>query len=169
MRSIARSFVIPHLFRPARSTLALTGLLSLALASTAWVRLNVSPSVPYGLYLLHAVPSSVARGTLVLLPVPTNVQHVWSRWLPLLKPVAGVAGDYITTLEGTLSINGVSFGVILPVAHGQPLPQIPARLRVAEGEVFLASPTPGSLDSRYFASVPLTRLTAVATPLWIWR
>src|SRR5437764_13338091 len=78
-----------------RSTLLLGGFFLAAVLSTHWVRLNMSPSVPYGLYRLTAVQPPLARGTLVVLPVPASVQRYWSPWLPLLKPVAGVAGDQV--------------------------------------------------------------------------
>lgn len=155
--------------RPSRSTLALAGFLCLAALSTRWLRLNVSPSLPYGLYRLHAVPPTLTRGMLVLLPVPPSVQHVWPRWLPLLKPVAGVPGDHIALLDQELRINGVSFGLVLLHTHGKALPQMVGSWVVADGEIFVASAVPRSLDGRYFGSTKVTALTAVATPFLTWR
>jgi len=40
---------------------------------------------------------------------------------------------------------------------------------VQEGEVFLASPVVGSLDSRYYSFVRITDLTAQAIPLLTWH
>jgi len=56
-----------------RSSLVLGVLVLTAVVSTRWVRLNVSPSSPLGLYRLTAVPTPLARGTLVVLPVPPEV------------------------------------------------------------------------------------------------
>ena len=56
--------------RGRRSSLVLGVLVLTAVVSTRWVRLNLSPSVPRGLYRLAAVPAEVARGTLVVLPCP---------------------------------------------------------------------------------------------------
>jgi conjugative transfer signal peptidase TraF len=155
--------------RPSRSTLLVASLLCLAVLSTRWLRLNVSPSLPYGLYRLHAVPPTLSRGTLVLLPVPVSVQHVWPRGVPLLKPVAGVPGDRIEMIEQELRINGVSFGPILQHTHGQTLPQIRGSWMVLADEVFVASPVPRSLDGRYFGCTKVSALTAVATPFLTWR
>jgi conjugative transfer signal peptidase TraF len=155
--------------RPQRSTLLLAGLLCLAVGSTRGLRLNVSPSLPYGLYRLHAGPPTLTRGTLVLLPVPVSVQHVWPRWVPLLKPIAGVPGDAVELLDQELRINGVAFGPVLSHTHGQALPQIRGSWIVADGEVFVASAVPRSLDGRYFGCTPVRALTAVATPLLTWR
>ena len=155
--------------RPTSGTVVL-GLVVLAcMGSTRVLRLNVSGSLPYGLYRLAPVPPVVARGTLVVLAVPPSVQHVWSRWLPLLKPVAGTRGDTVCSTEDRLFINGEDYGPILRTAHGRPLPQLQGCLVVQAGEVFLASPIAHSLDSRYFGAVSVTDLTAVAFPLVPWR
>jgi len=163
------SFSSAPLVRPQCSTLLLAGVLCLAVLSTRWLCFNVSPSLPYGLYRLHAVPPTLTRGTLVLLPVPPSVQHVWSRWLPLLKPVAGVPGDRIEAEGWELHINDVSFGPILQHTHGHALPQLMGSWIVTDGEVFVASAVPRSLDGRYFGCTPVTTLTAVATPFLTWR
>jgi len=155
--------------RPQRSTLLLAGFLCLVVGSTRWLRFNVSHSLPYGLYRLHAVPPTLTRGMLVLMPVPPSVQHVWSRWVPLLKPIAGVPGDRIELLGEDLRIHDVSFGPVLVHAHGQALPQIRGSWIVADDEIFVASTVPRSLDGRYFGCTKVAALTAVATPLLTWR
>ena len=152
----------------ARRSLVLGVLLLAAVVSPRWLRVNVSPRAPLGLYRLAPVPPVVARGTLVGLAVPPSVQHVWSRWLPLLKPVAGTRGDTVCSTEDRLFINGEDYGPILRTAHGRPLPQLQGCLVVQAGEVFLASPIAHSLDSRYFGPVPIAALTAQATPLLTW-
>src|SRR5262249_35831931 len=55
--------------RPRRSTLVLGVLVLAAVVSTRWVRLNLSPSVPVGVYRLARLAPPLARGTLVVLPV----------------------------------------------------------------------------------------------------
>ena len=156
--------------RPQRSTRVLAGLVLAAVLSTRWVRLNVSGSLPYGLYRLAPIPHPLARGTVVLLPVPESVQHVWSRWTPLLKPVAAVAGDEVCSTEGRLFINGEDYGPILRTAHGTHLPHmLQGCFVVQEGEVFLASHVGHSLDSRYFSCVRIGDLTAHAIPVLTWH
>ena len=155
---------------PRHSTLVLAELVLAAVLSTRWVRLNVSGSLPYGLYRLAPIPQPLPRGTVVLLPVPATVRHVWSRWMPLLKPVAAIQGDTVCSTEGGLWINGQAYGPILREAHGRPLPHMLDGCSVVqEGEVFLASPVVGSLDSRYYSFVRITDLTAQAIPLLTWH
>jgi type IV secretory pathway protease TraF len=153
------------------STLVLGGVVLVAIVSTHWIQYNISPSAPLGFYRLTALGAAPHVGTLVLLPVPAVMRPWWpSWWIPLLKPIAAVAGDEVCVEEGWVRIRGRWYGPMLTEAQGKPLPQCWAGCRtIAEGEVFLASDTPHSLDSRYFSSVPVATLTAQAVPLLTWR
>ena len=156
--------------RGPRSSLVLGVLVLAAVVSTRWVRLNLSPSVPRGVYLLERrAPMALMRGTLVLLPVPASVQPWLRAWRPLLKPVAGLPGDHACNVEDTLLIDGVSYGPIYREAHGMALPAWQGCRTVQPGEVLLASQAPRSLDGRYWGMTPVADLTAHAIPLWIWR
>ena len=159
-----------HGARSPRRRLVLGVLVLAAVVSTRWVRLNIAPSVPYGLYWLRAVPPTVPRQALVVLPVPAVMRPWHSRWISLLKPVAAVAGDEVCgNPDAGLTIAGEAYGPLLREAHGLRLPTMAWCLTVEEGEVFLASKAPRSLDSRYFGLVPITGLTAMAVPLLTWR
>src|SRR2546426_785159 len=160
------SWSVPRARGP-RSSLVLGVLVLAAVVSTRWVRLNLSPSVPVGVYRLARLAPPLARGTLVLLPVPGAVRP-WAS-LPLLKPVAGIAGDVACVLDGRLTVNDEDYGPVLTEAHGMALPQWWGCTVVREGEVEVASKAPRSNDSRYFGPVPIAAVTAVAIPLWTWR
>jgi len=140
-----------------------------AVVSTRWVRLNLSPSVPVGVYRLERLAPPLARGTLVLLPVPVAV-HPWhSRWTPLLKPIAAVAGEEVCVQQGALWVGEQWYGPVYGAAHSKPLPQLEGCQVVPEGAVFLASPAPRSLDGRYWGMTRVSDLTAQAVPLWTWE
>jgi type IV secretory pathway protease TraF len=154
----------------------LGGLVLAAVLSTRWVRVNVSPSVPVGLYRLAPLSVALARGTLVVLPVPASIQAFHSRWVPLLKPVAALAGDVVCVWGSTLWVWGPTagaeptwYGLVWREHQGRPLPRIEGCHLVQDGTVFLASAAPNSLDSRYCAAVPISTLTAQAFPLVTWR
>lgn len=135
------------------------------------VRVNLTPSLPPGLYHLHPVTDWLSRGSLVIIPVPASIRSFHSRWLPLLKPVAGLAGDVLCRRQDHLVRQGEDFGPIYTTPHGQPVPvalQEGDCLTVPPGQVFLASPKDRSLDSRYFGLVAIADLTALATPVWTW-
>jgi conjugative transfer signal peptidase TraF len=154
--------------RPRRS-LVLGVLVLAAVLSTRWVRLNISPSAPVGLYRLAMVQEPLARGALVVLPVPAAIQAFWSSWVPLLKSVAGLPGDEVCLGEEGLHVAGRWYGPVSQAAHGRPLPRIRGCFVVQAGAVFLASQAPGSLDGRYFGPTPMATLTAQAIPLFTWR
>ena len=155
--------------RPPRRSLVFGVLVLAAVVSTRWVRLNLSPSVPRGVYRLAAVSPPLARGTLVVLPVPRAVRRWHSRWQPLLKPIAALAGDLVCAQADGLWIVGQAYGPVYPEAGGAPLPRLQGCVRVPAGAVFLASPAPRSLDGRYFGMTPVATITAQATPLLTWR
>lgn len=150
-----------------RTLLLMVLLLALLGLSTAYVRLNVSPSLPLGLYRLHPVARPLTRGTLVIAQVPG-----WSaRAVPFLKPVAAVAGDSVCHVGQRLVIAGRSYGAVLATWRGAPLPSAIAAdtcATVPPGHVFLATAAPRSLDSRYYGPVAITQITAIATPLLTW-
>ncbi len=152
-----------------RSSLVLGVLVLAAVVSTRWVRLNLSPSVPRGLYLLRAVMLPLPHGTLVLLPAPASIHPWWPTSTPLLKPVAAIAGEEVCGIWDHLWVQGEWYGPVYTEADGKPLPHLEGCVVVPEGAVFLASKKPRSLDGRYFGMTRVRDLTAQAIALWTWR
>ena len=152
--ALARSFVVVFLA---------------VLVATRFFRVNVSPSVPYGLYRLTAVPPVLARGMLVMLPVPASVQPWHSRWVPFLKPVAAVAGEEVCVRDDRLWVAGVAYGPVYAAVAGKRLPRLAGCQVIPEGAVFLASTAPRSLDGRYWGMTPVATLRTAAVPLLTWR
>jgi type IV secretory pathway protease TraF len=141
--------------------------LGLLAAGASAVRLNVSPSLPYGLYRLHVVAAPLTRGTLVIVHVPG-----WSaRTVPFLKPVAAVAGEWVCRVGQALVIHGEDYGPVYDAWRGDPLPSAIAAdtcVVVPPGHAFLATTAPASLDSRYYGPIAMEQIAATATPLWTW-
>ena len=150
-------------------TILLSALVLAAVLSTRFVRLNISPSVPYGVYTLSAVPASLAPGLLVVLPPPAAIWPWWPSLTALMKPVAAVAGEEVCAQGGNLVVHGEAYGPIYTEAQGKPLPHLEGCQRVPTGQVFLASREPKSLDGRYWGFTSIGALTTSATPLLIWR
>jgi type IV secretory pathway protease TraF len=113
--------------------------LSLLAAGTSSIRLNISPSLPYGLYRMRSVASPLPRGTLVVVHVPG-----WSaRTRPFLKPVAAVAGEWVCPVGQALVIDHRDYGPVYEAWRGDPLPSTIAAdtcVIVPPGHVFLARP-----------------------------
>jgi len=141
--------------------------LSLLAVSLTSVRLNISHSLPLGLYRVHPVARPLTRGLLVIVHVPG-----WSaRTRPFLKPVAAVAGEWVCRVRDALVIHGEDYGPIYETWRGNPLPSaiaVDTCLVVPPGYVFLATDAPQSLDSRYYGPVAIRQISAIATPLLTW-
>jgi type IV secretory pathway protease TraF len=162
-----------------RSTALVGAAVLVVVVSTHWWTFNITPSVPVGLYWRRAVPPTLARGDLVIFAVPASVQAFHSRWLPLLKPVAAVAGDLVCMDSALLwaasnwtERPAVAYGLVHQQVAGEDLPQLLGEghcLTIEEGQVLLASKEPRSLDGRYFGLTPITDIRALALPLLTWR
>jgi type IV secretory pathway protease TraF len=158
---------------------ACLGVVLACLASTHWLTLNLSPSVPKGLYRYVAGGPAFVRGDLVVVPAVAFGRPWYARWLSLLKPVAGIPGDTVCVdTEGvrlrysrqSLGVGlplWVNFGPVYPEHKGQPLPVFWGCHVVEDGEVFVASRAPKSLDGRYFGMTSVTRARQVV-PVWTW-
>jgi type IV secretory pathway protease TraF len=134
--------------------------------SLPWVKLNLTASAPRGVWAVHPVPPVVERGMWVTLAVPEAVRAFAPRWTTLLKYVAAVEDDVVCVSDRTLWIRGVWYGPVYTQVQGQPILHLgDGCFAVEPGRVFLASQAEKSMDSRYFSSVAITDLRAVATPL----
>jgi len=135
---------------------------------------NASASVPLGLYIA-ASADTIARGDLVLVrpPKPLAVflaeRGYVAHGVPLLKHVAALPPQVVCAEGTAITVDDET------VAHrrmadrlGRPLPTWHGCHRLESGEVFLLNPAePGSLDGRYFGTLPRTSVVARLRPVWI--
>lgn len=157
----------------------LTGISLLsALAFAFGVRINLTPSLPIGLYVADA------RGSLVEFCPPGPASEVSAvrgyrelgvcpdRHAPLLKPVVARVGDRVSIDAQGIRVNGEA----LPntQAHAtdhrrRPLQPYPAgTYAVAAGTVWVASTwNDGSFDSRYFGPIRVESVRSTLAPLWV--
>lgn len=130
--------------------------------------LNVSPSVPIGVYRLD--PDLPRRGDFAVVRLPPHHRAFADTRLPrsflLVKPVVAIAGDAVCRLGLSLWINGRR-SVSVPIANrlGGPLLTWRGCQRLDPGEVFLLSTERGSYDSRYFGPIQTRYVIGKATPL----
>jgi conjugative transfer signal peptidase TraF len=174
-RSLDRRFRCGFCVRVARTIpgIVFGAALVLVVASVTARRFtwNLTPSLPRGLYLL--LPgTSPTRGAIVLFDVPTSARPfaVTRHYLPsgarLLKRVVGLPGDRVCVAGSAVFINGRVFApVLLSDSRGRHLEPVSFCGPIPPDEVFVATPTPLSFDSRYFGPIPLAALTVVQ-PVW---
>jgi len=176
--------------RAVRAFARLVGGLAVAAAVTAMVaglvgfRINLTNSVPAGIYRVVAAP--VARGALVSVCLdPTNTavreaiaRHYFpegpcpGRLLPFLKYVEAVGGDTVVLGDAGVSVNGQAVPNTAAVKVdwvGRPI------ARAARGTyhlsatqvLLLATHRPGSFDGRYIGPSETSSIQAVLKPIWL--
>jgi conjugative transfer signal peptidase TraF len=174
-----------------RRTFLSSVLLSLGITAAVMVagnmgyRLNLSESMPVGIWHIQPLPADLTRGLVVVLCMPPSSDSRMARLRryigdgpcpdetePLLKPVAAVAGDEVTLSEIGVSINGKHIFNSAPLAldaAARPLPHLFGTYQVKPHEVWLISTySPDSYDSRYFLGVPVSAIRGTARPVWVW-
>jgi conjugative transfer signal peptidase TraF len=170
--------------RPRQSVvLALAIAACAAAAAAAWwppLRINLSPSLPLGLYRLTAA-TRAAPGDLVLAcPPPRFAALALARHyllpgscpggtMAVGKLLLAVAGDRVQVAANGMAVNGHALpgtAAAATDAAGRPLPPWPAASRpVGRAEIWLVAPHPRSLDSRYFGPVARSLLRGRLLPL----
>jgi conjugative transfer signal peptidase TraF len=152
-------------------------------AVQAGFRVNLTPSMPKGLWHVQPV-ATVHRGdTVVVCAPPLETSEGLERGYigaggcpggsePLLKPVAAVAGDVVSVGRDVVAVNGQALPDVVPLTHdsaGRPLFGVaPGNYRVRDGEVWVVSShVPNSWDSRYWGAVSLAGIQGRAEPVWV--
>lgn len=162
------------------------GLLALAatvvgVVHAAGLRLNLTPSVPRGVYLLR--PGVPVRGDLVAACLPAEAAALGRQRgylgsgtcagasAPVLKFVAATAGD-VVELGADIRVNG-NYLQAAPPLHdrsGRRLDSYPSsHYELGHGELWLYSPSTHSWDSRFYGPISDDDLLGVVQPLWIWE
>jgi len=176
----------------ARRTLAMcaagaTMLGALATAYAAGLRVNVTPSMPVGLWAVVSGRTAPTHGDIVTVCLPDGAalrQAMQRGYIasgacpdgaePLVKPVAAVTGDLVTVSPNGISVNATQVANTAALAQdeaGRLLhPMAAGSYRVTPNELWLLSGhNPRSFDSRYFGAVPVANVLGVAHPLWVLR
>ena len=150
-----------------------------AICTVAGIRINDSPSLPVGLYL---VTTRYGANQVEFCPTGAFAQLAIARGYrdagscsdggaPLLKPVVARIGDIVEVSAAGLAVNGNLLPNTAPMKHdtkNRPLTPWPSgRYSVAEDSVWVASSYDArSFDSRYFGPVPLNWVRNYVRP-WI--
>ena len=141
----------------------------------ATILLNVSPSLPLGLY--RRVRAPVRPGALIAFAVPKSGRAYTRDHMPdrlrtsILKPVAAGPGAQICVQADQLTIDSRAVAIIASRDHqGRHLPHWEGCRVLAEGEVFtLSTRISNSFDSRYFGPVGRADILGVYAPLMVFQ
>lgn len=134
---------------------------------------NASASVPLGLYSIEpARHLEITDLVAVQTPEPLASFMAERRYLPrgvpLMKRVAGLAGQRVCREGALITIDGIGMGEALARDRaGRALPSWHGCRRLADGEIFLMnSAAPDSMDGRYFGPLAINSIIGRAIPLW---
>jgi conjugative transfer signal peptidase TraF len=134
---------------------------------------NVSASAPIGLYRVeHGAPAG--RGDMVIAWAPRAARLLAAKRnylpasVPLVKPVAAVAGDRVCANARSILINGRTVATRSPAdPSGRPMPWWTGCHLLGRGELFLLSNhVPAAFDGRYFGITPRELVIGRARLLW---
>lgn len=134
---------------------------------------NASESVPIGLYRVRPT-DKLAVTELVAVQPPEPLASFLEqgsylpRGIPMLKRVLALSGQTVCRDHLTITVDGIEVGEARERdSRGRPLPVWQGCRVIAEGEVFLMNwQSAGSLDGRYFGSLPTTAIVGRAKPLF---
>lgn len=121
---------------------------ALAAATTPWLdyTVNLTNSLPGTLYVIHK-GSEVKKGELIA--YRWHGGATYPAGTTFIKSVAGVAGDTVKRAGNAFWVNDQYIGPAKPFSKAG-VPLQPAQEGVVgEGEYFVSTPHPNSLDSRY--------------------
>ncbi len=154
----------------------------LAAGGLAGLRLNLTGSLPVGVYLASGAAPS--RDAIVLTCLPPNVAAFARERgyvprggacpgsvLPIGKPIVAVAGDTVTVMPTGLLVDGRPVPNSQPLAadrQGRPLPRLAiGRYVVRPGALWIVSSySRFSFDSRYFGGIEVRQVRARVRRLW---
>ncbi len=171
-----------------RVSLAIFSPLACVAIATFWLhaagyRLNLSSSIPWGIYKVSKTP--IVRGDIVEYCPPNEAIFKLGKergyllsgfscpnfYSPVFKPIAAFAGDEIIVNEGGVWVNGVWLSHSKPSfkdAKGRELiPQNIPKTSVTLGQILLVSNySARSFDGRYWGSVPATGIKTKLLPIY---
>jgi len=115
---------------------------------------NLTPSLPYRVALLRALPAAPTRGQYVLYRFDGDAQRDYPglRGQPFFKQVTGLPGDKVAVRGRGVFVNGAWVGDAKPrTFDGRTLATIEPTV-IPAGHYFVSGSSPDSFDSRYALS-----------------
>lgn len=149
------------------------------------VRVNVSPSIPVGIYWARDLP--VERGAYVMFCPPQIevFRHAMMRgyigggqcpggYGYVMKRIVGISGDVVELREDGVRINGSLYphsALLAADALGRTMPRYQSdQYTLSEFQLLLmADEHPKSFDARYFGPVQRRQVKDVIVPVLTWK
>lgn len=145
-------------------------------------RVNLTPSIPIGIYRLSS--ESISKGRYVVFnPTQSTLfdealrrgylkKGVTNLYAPLFKKVCATGGDTISIDASGISVNGRLLDGSKPLIVdnvGDKFPKLEIdRLQLNDDQLLLIGEVYNSFDSRYFGIVNLQNISSVIHTVYIW-
>lgn len=143
-----------------RTIFSLLLVFSLGICSPFGIRINVSDSLPYRLFISRKL-ETVRRDAYVSFFIKEG------RY-PLVKQIVGIPGDQVENVSGSVFVNGKDRGKVLEkTPSGNIVSPINCK-KIPEGHVFVSASHENSFDSRYneFGLIPIDQIQEELWPVF---
>jgi conjugative transfer signal peptidase TraF len=166
--------------RVAALVVSLLTALAVNFAPATNLRLNLSASMPRGIYVLTSAP--LQRGAIVAFCVDREAATLaFARGYlgpgtcpdgrePLVKNAVGIAGDVVVTSQESVEVNGVVLAASCTLerdSRGRSIAHYPFGQHVmGPYELWVFSSAPRSWDSRYFGPVHVDQVVGIVSPVF---
>ena len=131
---------------------------------------NWTPSLPYRVALVHAVPAALHRGDFIVFAFAGDAQTDYPglRGQPFFKIVRGLPGDAVTVADRVVAVNGEPVGLAKARAYDHRALEPIQPTVIPPGHYYVQGTSPDSFDSRYRSSglVRAEQVIGVVQPLF---
>ena len=128
--------------------------------------INVTPSIPLGIYKLEKFDGVLKKGDLVIYEIDNkykNLTSIKGTMFKSVKPVAAFYEDKVEIKGNRIYVNGEDYGEIFP--------EIPSNFngKIKEDEVLTLSKIRGTFDGRYYGAIKKSKIEKKARLIYEFR
>ena len=128
--------------------------------------INVTPSIPLGIYKLEKFDGILKKGDLVIYEIDSKYKNLTNIKGTMFKPVKPVAAFYEDKVEikgNRIYVNGEDYGEIFPEISSN------FNGKIKEDEVLTLSKIRGTFDGRYYGAIKKSRIEKKARLIYEFR
>ena len=128
--------------------------------------INVTPSIPLGIYKLEKFDGVLKKGDLVVYEIDNkykNLTSIKGTMFKSLKPVAAFYEDKVEIKGNRIYVNGEDYGEIFPEISSN------FNGKIKEDEVLTLSKIRGTFDGRYYGAIKKSRIEKKARLIYEFR
>ena len=128
--------------------------------------INVTPSIPLGIYKLENFDGILKKGDLVVYEIDSKYKNLTNIKGTMFKPVKPVAAFYEDKVEikgNRIYVNGEDYGEIFPEISSN------FNGKIKEDEVLTLSKVRGTFDGRYYGAIKKSKIEKKARLIYEFR